>query len=384
MTLTAAGGSQIGTTTTDNSGFYSFSAVAAGESYTVTPSLSGDSFTPASQSFSALSANVTQNFTGSPTDVTTWYGQFTFLSSGGLFPAGLSSLLSGSSTTESGGATSVTVNIAPLGYNVAACPSAAASSSSPTLQKSGTFTANFFTNADGINLMGTMPQVVSGGNQWTTTFTLLNTGTGEAQVSLNFFDGNGNPLQLPLTFPQGAPNQTTASYSNSMAAGAGLVIQTAGLSNPLSVGWAELLSNGQVSGFAVFTDTVSSTQQQQAVAPLASQNLPAYLLWYDNTNGFSTGVALANASAQPANVAVVLRDSNGVLLSTQTISMPAMGHISLSLAQPSTWPANTTFAATQNARGTLEIDTPANGLVSVLALAFNPAFAFTSISPVAK
>lgn len=120
------------------------------------------------------------------------------------------------------------------------------------------------------------------------------------------------------------------------------------------------------------------------MAPLASQNLPAYLLWYDNTNGFSTGVALANASAQPANVAVVLRDSNGVLLSTQTISMPAMGHISLSLAQPSTWPANTTFAATQNARGTLEIDTPANGLVSVLALAFNPAFAFTSISPVAK
>lgn len=55
------GGSQPGLRTTDSNGNYSFE-LAAGGSYTVTPSLVGFNFGPTSQTFNNLSANQTANF----------------------------------------------------------------------------------------------------------------------------------------------------------------------------------------------------------------------------------------------------------------------------------------------------------------------------------
>ena len=241
----------------------------------------------------------------------------------------------------------------------------------------GTLTAQFVGASfpNGLIPVGSMPHLASGGGQWTTTFTLLNTGTAAAKVELGFFDDKGNALPLPLTFPQGSPDQTTAVFTGELNAGAGLVIETAGLNNPLVTGWAQLLSDGDVSGFAVFTDNVTAEQQQQAVVPLQRFNLGAsYLLWFDNTNGFSTGVALANSALQ-ATVTLVIRDDTGTILNTQTIPLPANGHTAFDLA---------TFAlATANLRGTLEFDS-ATGLIGVLGLSFNPASAFTSIPAVTK
>jgi hypothetical protein len=59
----ALSGSQSGSVNTSASGSYSFSALAAAGNYTVTPTLSGYSFTPPSQTFSNLGANQTANFT---------------------------------------------------------------------------------------------------------------------------------------------------------------------------------------------------------------------------------------------------------------------------------------------------------------------------------
>ncbi len=51
----------------NSSGLYSF-AVPANGTYTVTPSRSGYTFSPLSQTFNSLSANQTVNFTGTPTN----------------------------------------------------------------------------------------------------------------------------------------------------------------------------------------------------------------------------------------------------------------------------------------------------------------------------
>ena len=56
-------GASSANTATDSSGNYSFTGLAAG-SYAVTPSASGFSFTPPSQSVTITNANVTANFTG--------------------------------------------------------------------------------------------------------------------------------------------------------------------------------------------------------------------------------------------------------------------------------------------------------------------------------
>jgi hypothetical protein len=140
-----------------------------------------------------------------------------------------------------------------------------------------------------------------------------------------------------------------ASFTASLNAGASLVIQTAGLTNPLVTGSAQLLSNGTVSGFAVFTDNVTATQEQ-AVVPIQSLNSSAYLVWFDDTNDFSTAIAVANLSTQAANITVVMRNDAGDQLSPQTITLPASGHTSF-LAASATWPANTSFTLAENARG---------------------------------
>jgi hypothetical protein len=51
---------------------------------------------------------------------------------------------------------------------------------------------------------GSIAHLASGGDGWQTTFVLVNTGTGSAEATLNFFaDQTGAPMLLPLTFPQG-------------------------------------------------------------------------------------------------------------------------------------------------------------------------------------
>jgi hypothetical protein len=56
----------------------------------------------------------------------------------------------------------------------------------------------------GFTSAGSMAQLASAG-YWTTTITLVNTGSTAVQARLNFFDNNGNPLTLPLSFPQSSP-----------------------------------------------------------------------------------------------------------------------------------------------------------------------------------
>jgi hypothetical protein len=62
-TSVALSGSQSRTATTDANGAFSFASLAAGGTYTVTPSKSGYTFTPTDTFFSALGANQIANFT---------------------------------------------------------------------------------------------------------------------------------------------------------------------------------------------------------------------------------------------------------------------------------------------------------------------------------
>ena len=345
--------------TTNGSGNYTFTEPAGGN-YTLTPNLFGYSFSPSSASFNNLNANATANFTASAT-----------VSGGFNLRLGVNYTFDPSFVVPSGSYLRVEPHVP--GYTIFPFSSQDAGITSNSGTANLTFIANPY---PGLNFVGAMPDLASGGNQWTTTFTLMNVGTTTANVALNFFDDKGNPLALPLTFPQGTPIETTASYTGALQAGAGLVIQTAGLSNPLVEGWAALLSDGDVTGFGVFTDNVTTAQQQQAVVPLQSTNLPAYLLWFDNTNGYSTGVALANISTEAATTTLVIRDDTGKLLSTNTIQLSPLGHTSFSLAG--------SYPATAKLRGTLEFDALADSQIAVLGLAFNPANAFTSIPAVTK
>jgi hypothetical protein len=238
---------------------------------------------------------------------------------------------------------------------------------------SGSFKAPAFRAAGTLSFAGSMAHIAAGGG-WKTIVTVLNNGTTAAQARVSFFDEAGNPLSLPLTFPQGGTPATTASsVTQTIRPGGELVIESQGTESTLSQGSAQLFTDGNVTAFVIFRYNPSG---QEAAVPLQVQNATSYTLSFDNTGGLATGVALANISDQAASIPVTLRDDTGATVTNEAVQLPARGHVS--------FVATGRFAPSADKRGTIEFQTPAGGQISALALRFNAAGAFTTIPPAAK
>ena len=223
---------------------------------------------------------------------------------------------------------------------------------------------------------GSIAHLASGGDGWQTTFVLVNTGTTAAPATLSFFnDTTGTPLSLPLSFPQSGDGTTTtaASYTQTLAAGATLVIVSSGASQLLT-GSAQLATTGHVSGFVIFRHN-----DQEAVVPLESRNAGGYIIAFDNTNGTATGIALNAVSAGPVNIPVTVRDDMGAQIATDTITLAANGHYAFTLGSDR-------YPGTLNKRGTIEFDTPAGAQIGALGIRI-PAVAahtYTTLPALAK
>jgi len=127
---------------------------------------------------------------------------------------------------------------------------------------------------------------------------------------------------------------------------------------------AQVLATGDVDGFAIFHLIPGA---QEAVVPLETRNAGSYLLAFDNTNGVVLAVAVANVSAQAANIPVIVRDSTGAQIATGTIALPGNGHKAFVLSS-----AAAGFPVTANTTGTVEFDTPAGGQITVLGIRTTP------------
>jgi hypothetical protein len=223
---------------------------------------------------------------------------------------------------------------------------------------------------------GSIAQVASGGS-WITTITLVNDGPAPAHLRLSFFDDNGGPLTLPLAFPQSsAAALTAATLDRTLGAGAGLVIVTNGpTSQATQQGWAQLLTDGSVSGFAVFASTVNGGAQE-AVAPLQGANTGSWVLWFDNTGGYATGVALANLASETATVPAIVRDDTGTILASSSVPLAALAHGSFMVTAQ--------YPQTAGKRGSIEFQTPPGGQIGVLGLRASASGALTSVPALAK
>jgi hypothetical protein len=176
---------------------------------------------------------------------------------------------------------------------------------------------------------------------------------------------------------QADPVSVHSSVNQTIAAEAELVIQTAGTASQATVeGRAQLLSTGSIGGDAVFVWEPTGGAQE-AVVPLETRNPIAFMLPFDCTGGYATGVALANLSGQPANIPVVLRDDTGADLGAAVpIQLAAQAHTSFMLA--------TSYPAVAGKRGTIEFDTPSGGQISALGIRAAPDGAITTVPALAR
>ena len=155
-----------------------------------------------------------------------------------------------------------------------------------------------------------------------------------------------------------------------------MVQSTGPNSQPALSGWAQVLTNGYLGGFAVFSQAMGNTNQEAEV-PLDTSHSGDYVVTFDNTYGSATAMALANISAKAVTVAISISDDAGNVILSDTITLSAMGHRSFNLA-------DRYGSVTAGRRGTLEFTTPSPGLISVLGLSFNSTGAFSTIPTIAK
>ena len=92
---------------------------------------------------------------------------------------------------------------------------------------------------------------------------------------------------------------------------------------------------------------------------------------YDNTAGFTMGVALANLSTSSANITATIWDDSGNQLGTQNITVAGSGHTSFVLPNQ--------IALTSGKRGIVRFQSTATGGISGLGIRFSPFGTFTSV-----
>jgi len=211
---------------------------------------------------------------------------------------------------------------------------------------------------------GALSHLTSGGG-WETSIAVVNLGPTSTAMSLNFFGDSGSPLSLPITFPpsSAAPANVT-SVNQTLGSNAMLLLDTNPLASvPLSEGWANLTSSGDVNAYEVFHYGPSG---QEAVVPLQAGGGSSNLMIYDNTslvNTLGTGVAIANGVNQTASVPFVFSDDAGTQIASGSISVPPLGHTAFTLSDQ--------YPATAGKRGTLLFTTPPQGQISVLGIRAN-------------
>jgi hypothetical protein len=216
---------------------------------------------------------------------------------------------------------------------------------------------------------GSFAHFASGGG-WDTIITLVNKGTTSAQAQVNFYTESGAPSPLPLDFPQGASPTTASTYTTVLKPGAVAIIDSQGGATT-SVGSAQLLSDGKVSGYLVFRYVPTL---QEAAVPLQLQNSTTYTLPFDNTNGISTGIAMATASTTSTTVQILVTNDQGAQIATDTIVLPGLGHHQFVLG--------TNYPASNSVRGTIQFQVPAGSQIGVIGIRALASGAYTTIPPI--
>jgi len=215
-----------------------------------------------------------------------------------------------------------------------------------------------------------LAQIADGG-PYTTEITLVNNDITPANIALRFHRATGasgatEPWQLAL---EGGVNPLLIE----LLPGTSRTFRTAGLSQGAQSGWAEIITDQWVTGFATFRQVVPGRPDQEAAVPVNVATPRRMVLPFDNTRGYVTTVAVANLSeTQPANIIVVFRDDQGQrILQAELPVLPPSGHRAFALRD--------LFPAIANRKGAVEFSEVGTGEMSLIGLRFADTGAYTSL-----
>jgi len=195
-----------------------------------------------------------------------------------------------------------------------------------------------------------IPQFVDGAS-WQTTLGIVNTTPSAASASLNCYQetgqGDTSTQAWNPPFIQGSNTQNLG-----VPAGGTLFLDTPGTSSTLAVGWCQVTASDGVQVYSKFTWSATNGGQGIASASASGSDI---LVPFDNTNGSSTAIALANTEAMPLGVSVSFQFTDGTTAQSSIALLP-LGHSAFLFPQK--------FPATAGKRGLCELLITATGTKS--------------------
>lgn len=231
-------------------------------------------------------------------------------------------------------------------------------------------------------IIGAIPHLAAGG-PWATVITVVNTASTPGSATLLFWDDSGQALYLPIV-----GIGMTSGVQFTLAANGSATIQT-DAANSVKSGWAALISNvTSIDAIEVFRNHTAGRPDFEASVPLIKFNQFHFVLPFDHTAGFFTGIALANPAGSTSSIRsgtgevfMTFRDENGSVLLLTGVALPPGTHTAFLLAN--------SYPVLAGKKGTVEFTLQLSdpnslnqGSVFATGLRFDPAGAFTSIQPI--
>ena len=334
----------------------------------------------------SVAFTVSQQVTAAPvivslsqTSVTAGSGGFTLTVNGSGFTSGALVLWNGTAIPTS--FVNASQLLATVSSALISSPGTASITVSSGGQVSAATTFTITPAVSGLSRIGVLSHVAAGGG-WDTATYLTNSTAVSVTVELLFHADNGTSLTLPLIATQQGKTQivSASALTAVISPNTTLSVDTGTLA-ATSQGWAEVLSSGPLTGFAVFryapqglTCGPGVTTPWEGTVPLQTLlTASTVIVPFDNTGAFATGIAVGNLNSSAVNLSVAFFDDNGNSLgAAQTISLPGSGHTAFIVSSQ--------FAFTANSKGLMKI-TGSSGLMAV-GLRASPYGTLTSV-PVA-
>jgi len=220
---------------------------------------------------------------------------------------------------------------------------------------------------------------VADGDGWQTIISLNNIDAAPSLYKLSFFDDTGAPLSLQTDVLTGPV------IYGSIPAHGSVTIQTAGTKASLSQGWALMETvfveqftavtapGATTAGTVIFRRPPTVPRPVEVSEPLDFSAKSQWVLPFDHTNGYTSGIALVNPStSQDISIFLTFFDTSGATLLQDSFTLPHGQHQSITLTQK--------YPQVIGRFGTLKIAT-SGPAVNVLGFHVSSTGVFTSTSP---
>jgi hypothetical protein len=208
----------------------------------------------------------------------------------------------------------------------------------------------------------TVAQVADGAS-WVTQFQVINLDQTPINFAFQFWDDNGNPLSLPFV------NGAAGTFSGGLAVGGTAFAETPGTAATLSQGWAGVTASGKIGVLTIFRQVVPGRPDSEgtvaALLPANHVTLP-----FDNTQGYATGVAVANTNPIEALAISLTFQTDTGAVSTGSLVLAPNAHTAFVLTSK--------FPALAGLRGSI-VFSAATPDISIVGLRFSPTNSFTSL-----